>query len=149
MANSRYDISVIIPVYNVEEYIRPCLDSVLRQGPVSLQVIMIDDGSTDSSPAILDEYADGLHFLLSLGIPLGVSEYKHYFHVVEKDLSKAIVKVYEDVSALHEDYTVENYAKAFRDYLNIIPLFDYSSEEVIAAYKQKCGQNHIRQETHY
>lgn len=57
MANSRYDISVIIPVYNVEDYIRPCLDSVLRQGPVSLQVIMIDDGSTDSSGRIADEYA--------------------------------------------------------------------------------------------
>ena len=98
---------------------------------------------------ILDEYADGLHFLLSLGIPLGVSEYKHYFHVVEKDLSKAIVKVYEDVSALHEDYTVENYAKAFRDYLNIIPLFDYSSEEVIAAYVKKMGVNHKRQKDHY
>ena len=43
---------------------------------------------------ILDEYADGLHFLLSLGIPLGVSEYKHYFHVTEKDLTKAIVHTF-------------------------------------------------------
>ena len=98
---------------------------------------------------VLDEYADGLHFLLSLGIPLGVSEYKHYFHVVEKDLTKAILKVYEDVVELEKDYTVEHYAKAFGDYLNIIPLFDYSSEEVIGAYLKKLGTNHTRQKEHY
>lgn len=98
---------------------------------------------------ILDEYADGLHFLLSLGIPLGVSEYKHYFRVFEKDLTAAILKVHEDVTELYKDYTVENYAKAFGDYLNIIPLFDYSSEEVVEAYLKKLGTNHKRQKDHY
>lgn len=98
---------------------------------------------------ILDEYADGLHFLLSLGIPLGVSTYKHYFHVVEKDLTAAILKVYASVTKLREEYTVENYAKAFADYLNIIPLFDYSSEEVLEAYVKKLSTNHKRQEDHY
>ena len=50
-------ISVIIPVYNVEKYIRRCLDSVLAQEGVSLEVILVDDGSTDSSGAICEEYA--------------------------------------------------------------------------------------------
>lgn len=50
-------ISVIIPVYNVELYIRECLDSVLTQSCSDLQVILIDDGSTDNSGAICDEYA--------------------------------------------------------------------------------------------
>lgn len=98
---------------------------------------------------ILDEYADGLHFLLSLGIPLGVSQYKHYFHVKEKDLTSAILTVIEDASKLREEYTVENYAKAFGDYLNIIPLFDYSGEEVVEAYLKKLGTNHKRQKDHY
>lgn len=57
MLTANYDISVIVPIYNVEEYLHPCLDSLLRQGPVSLQVILIDDGSTDSSGSIADEYA--------------------------------------------------------------------------------------------
>lgn len=53
-----YDlISVIIPVYNVELYIRECLDSVLSQSYTDLQVILIDDGSTDNSGTICDEYA--------------------------------------------------------------------------------------------
>lgn len=50
-------ISVIIPVYNVSRYLRACLDSVLTQSYADLQVILIDDGSTDSSGAICDAYA--------------------------------------------------------------------------------------------
>ena len=50
-------ISVIIPVYNVEAYLPQCLDSVLSQSYSDLQVIVIDDGSTDTSGAICDEYA--------------------------------------------------------------------------------------------
>ena len=50
-------ISVIIPVYNVEKYLRECLDSVRAQTFMDWECICVDDGSTDSSPAILDEYA--------------------------------------------------------------------------------------------
>ena len=51
------DISVIIPIYNVEQYLKRCIDSVLCQKEVSLEVILVDDGSTDSSGKICDEYA--------------------------------------------------------------------------------------------
>lgn len=57
------DISVIVPVYNVEDYLSDCLDSLLRQGDASLEVIMIDDGSTDSSGAIAEGYAAAHPFL--------------------------------------------------------------------------------------
>lgn len=51
-------ISVVIPVYNVEKYIRECLDSIVNQTYKNLQIILVDDGSTDSSGKICDEYAN-------------------------------------------------------------------------------------------
>jgi glycosyltransferase involved in cell wall biosynthesis len=51
-------ISVIIPVYNVEEYLHECVDSVINQTYKKLQIILVDDGSTDSSGKICDEYAE-------------------------------------------------------------------------------------------
>ncbi len=49
-------ISIIIPVYNTEQYLRQCLDSVINQSYHNLQVIIVDDGSPDGSPRICDEY---------------------------------------------------------------------------------------------
>lgn len=49
--------SICIPLYNTQEYIRPCLDSVLAQTEKNFEAIVVDDGSTDSSSAIADEYA--------------------------------------------------------------------------------------------
>ena len=50
-------VSVIIPVYNVEAYLRQCLDSVVNQTLREIEIICVDDGSTDKSAAILKEYA--------------------------------------------------------------------------------------------
>lgn len=50
-------VSVIIPVYNVEKYLRQCLDSVINQTLQDIEIICVDDGSTDNCPNILDEYA--------------------------------------------------------------------------------------------
>lgn len=51
-------ISVIVPVYNVERYLRQCLDSLINQTYNELEVIMVDDGSKDSSGKICDEYSE-------------------------------------------------------------------------------------------
>ena len=50
-------VSVIIPVYNVEKYLRECLDSVVTQDLDDIEIICINDGSTDGSAGILSEYA--------------------------------------------------------------------------------------------
>ena len=50
-------ISVVLPVYNVEEYLRQCLDSLANQTFEDFEVICVNDGSGDSSLSILEEYA--------------------------------------------------------------------------------------------
>ena len=50
-------ISVIVPVYNVERYLRRCVDSILAQTCRDLEIILVDDGSTDGCPSICDGYA--------------------------------------------------------------------------------------------
>ena len=81
-------ISVIIPVYNVGEYLAACVDSVLAQSHRDLEIILVDDGSTDGSGELCDEYArkearvrvlhkenGGLSSARNVGIPLATGGY--------------------------------------------------------------------------
>lgn len=52
-------ISVIVPVYNVEKYLERCVNSILQQTYGQLEIILVDDGSTDASPEMCDEFAAG------------------------------------------------------------------------------------------
>lgn len=51
-------ISVIVPIYNTENYLHRCLDSIINQTYKELEIILVDDGSKDSSPQICDEFAE-------------------------------------------------------------------------------------------
>ena len=50
-------ISIVVPVYNVAQYLRQCVDSILNQSYRKLEIILVDDGSTDNSGEICDQYA--------------------------------------------------------------------------------------------
>ena len=51
-----FEVSIIIPIYNAEKYLKRCLDTVVNQSFESLEIILINDGSTDESLRIMKEY---------------------------------------------------------------------------------------------
>lgn len=55
MVSERY-VSVIIPCYNAEKYLSDCLDALLKQTYKNVEVIIVNDGSTDNSESIIDSY---------------------------------------------------------------------------------------------
>ncbi|MFR2209494.1 MAG: glycosyltransferase family 2 protein, partial [Streptococcus salivarius] len=61
-----YDLTVIIPVYNTEKYLRRCLESIVNQDDIeqcSLKVICINDGSTDGSKKIIEEFVEKYSYI--------------------------------------------------------------------------------------
>lgn len=84
-------VSIIIPIYNVEKYLRECVDSVIGQTYRNLQIILVDDGSTDSCGQICDAYSSrdarvvvvhkdngGLSDARNAGVPLAAGEFTLY-----------------------------------------------------------------------
>ncbi len=58
MTDEKYLISVIVPVYNVEKYLDECIESIVNQTYKNLEIILVDDGSTDHSPQMCDKWAE-------------------------------------------------------------------------------------------
>lgn len=124
MKEKRYEITVVVPVYNVEKYLGECLNSIVAQKFESYEVLMIDDGSTDSSGEIAEQYAEqyehftvihqenqGLAAVRNLGISLANGEYLCF---VDSD------------DVIREDYLLRLYAG----------IKDYSADMVIADYHE-------------
>lgn len=64
-----YMISIIIPIYNAEAYLRQCIDSIIRQTYTDWELILVDDGSSDSSASICDEYEQADKRIIALHQP--------------------------------------------------------------------------------
>lgn len=79
------ECSILIPAYNAEKYLSRALDSVLNQTYKDFEIILIDDGSTDSTPQICDEYGEKYSFI-------------HVFHQKNIGLSKTREKLIEKAS---------------------------------------------------
>ena len=56
-------LSIIVPVYNVEKYLHRCMESLLAQNIPDYEIILVDDGSKDRSPEICDKYAQEYSFV--------------------------------------------------------------------------------------
>lgn len=86
-------VSVVVPVYNVEKYVSECIESVLSQTLDGIEVILVDDGSTDNSGLICEEYAqkypeiiryvrkenEGVSIARNTGLELANGEFVHFW----------------------------------------------------------------------
>ena len=100
-------ISVIIPVYNAEKYLRECLDSVIEQTLQEIEIICVDDGSTDNSLAILKEYTQkderlkiieqanrGAGAARNLGMAVALGEYLAFLDADDLYYPQALAQAY-------------------------------------------------------
>lgn len=127
-------ISVVIPVYNSEKYIRRCVDSVLAQTYQEWELVLVDDGSTDNSLSILQEYESkderikvihqnnaGPGIARNIGIQYVSGDYIVFIDsddIIKKDYFNLLSKKTEDVVFIDIDQVDENYNMIKREYMS-------------------------------
>lgn len=153
-------ISIIVPVYNVEKYIKTCIESIINQTYKDLEIILVDDGSTDSSGEICDQYAkrdtridvihkenEGLVNARKTGLAAASGEYIGFVDSddwVEPDMYETLL---EDCMENDADVAVglmifEHTNNSFLDTLNIRKgLYDNSKELCENLYYTKDRKN--------
>lgn len=118
-------VSVVVPVYNVETYVAECLDSLKNQTLKDIEIICVDDGSTDSSAQICDAYAandaritvihksnTGYGHSINIGID---SAHGKYIGILESD-DFADKKMYENLWNLAEEFQADNVRSSWYEY---------------------------------
>lgn len=120
-------ISVIVPVYNVAAYVARTIDSLLSQTYPSVEIIIIDDGSTDGSSAIVDSYAtrEGVHILhqtnqgvsaaRNAGLAIASGEFIAFVDADDTVSPDYLAALHTELDATNADLAVELYANVFPD----------------------------------
>ncbi|MBS5089091.1 MAG: glycosyltransferase family 2 protein [Streptococcus lutetiensis] len=121
-------VSVIVPVYNVEKYIHRCITSIINQSYSELEIILVDDGSSDSSGLICDEYAlkdkrikvihkknGGLGYARNSGLDCATGKYVTFIDsddYVEQDM---IEKLYKDLIGVEADTCIGGFQRVYHN----------------------------------
>ena len=144
-------ISVIVPVYNVEKYLEQCVDSIINQTYTNLEIILVDDGSTDNSGKICDKYAamdsrikvvhkinSGVSTARNLGLDIAKGEYITFIDsddFVEEDyifaLYNNLIENDSDMSMCNMVCFGENWKRNLRELLPNCVRVDMESNEFI------------------
>ena len=120
-------ISVIVPIYNVENYLRKCLDSILEQTFHNLEILLVNDGSTDGSGQICQEYVEkdnriryfekengGLSDARNYGIEQAQGEYLTFVDSDDWVTETYIEELYSKLQYYNADISICNYFR-FQD----------------------------------
>lgn len=140
-------VSIIVPIYNVEQYLKECLDSIQNQTLKDIEIICIDDGSTDLSPRILDEYAkkdkrfravhkanEGYGKAMNVGIGMATAP---YVGIVESD-DRVEPDMYEKLYVLMEEKQVDVIKADYYEF------YEGCKGEIIEQYVSSISEGRIR-----
>ena len=135
------DISVIIPVYNGEKYIRKCLDSVINQTKKEIEIVVVNDGSTDNTESIIKEYKDkrikyfkntnhGIGYSRNFGVSKSSGKYIMFLDsddYIDKDECKLL---YEKCLEDDLDISICDFYKVYNNDLIEVNLGDFKSSSL-------------------
>ena len=144
-------ISIIVPVYNVETYLEECLDSIQNQSYTDLEVILVNDGSTDGSQAICERYCQtdkrfrlmnqtnqGLSAARNKGVEISTGEYIVFVDsddVIKTNyLEKLMHYMREDVDIVESQFTVSNEEFLAKSFKEPSILFEGNSQEAVKIF---------------
>lgn len=149
MMDTDVKISVIVPAYNVAGYIQRCMDTLIDQSFHEFEVIVIDDGSTDDTPRILDEYAEqdnrirvihkeneGVSAARNLGIREAKGEYILFFDGDDFCDEFALIELYRFMKTMQADTILYGYrtyeGRKIKD--SFMPIFNegiYDGDDIL------------------
>lgn len=136
-------ISVIVPVYNVEKYLSKCIDSIINQSLTDIEIILVNDGSTDGSGLICDKYAlkdsrikvlhksnGGLSDARNKGIEVATGEYIGFIDSDDWISKNMFEKLYNISKINNADIVQSNYIESYNEDISI----DKNINEEISIY---------------
>lgn len=151
----KYKISVIVPVYNVERYLKRCLDSILGQPYKNLEVILINDGSADSSPEICDDYSSkdvrikvlhqknqGVSVARNKGLEKATGDYISFVDAddwIHKDMYQLLMKYAngQNNTILTFDALFSNHRKEFPETFSSLKIVTWDRGKILEDYLKK------------
>ncbi len=137
-------ISIIVPIYKVEKYIRKCLDSIVNQTYTNLEIILVDDGSPDSCGQICDQYAQkdsrikvihklngGLSDARNVGLDAMTGDYVTCIDSDDYISLDYVEKLYKAIIDTNSDISVCNFYFNYEKSLKLIPAFKFDTDKIV------------------
>lgn len=144
-------ISVIVPIFKVEDYLPRCVESIINQKYKNLEIILVDDGSTDSCPVLCDEYAKkddriivihkengGLSDARNAGMKIATGEYISFIDSDDYIANDYFSNLYETMQSQKSDIVECSVVKFygddnFDDYTDDLSICNYSTQDGLSA----------------
>ena len=143
--------SIILPIYNVEKYLKECVDSILKQTFLDYEIILVDDGSTDGSHELCDKLAETYDFIRvihkanggaadsrNVGLKSAIGDYIIFIDSDDFILSEHFLEDVNNSFSENVDMVLYKYSKFFDDTKNLAECnFSYESAKLKENYADK------------